>query len=114
VIGIFLRQKAANEKLTIVGDGTQRRDFTHVSDVVQINMLAADTNNENCFGETFNVGTGTNQSILEVAKMIEHEYTMIEPRLGEAETTLADISKAKSFLNYEPSVKLEDWIKNNK
>lgn len=114
VIGIFLRQKAANEKLTIVGDGSQRRDFTHVSDVVQINMLAADTNNENCFGETFNVGTGTNQSILEVAKMIEHEYTMIEPRLGEAETTLADISKAKSFLNYEPSVKLEDWIKNNK
>lgn len=114
VIGIFLRQKAANEDLTIVGDGSQRRDFTHVSDVVQINMLAAATTDSTCFGQTFNVGTGTNQSILEVAEMIEHKYQMIPARLGEAETTLADISKAKALLNYEPSVKLEDWIKDNK
>ena len=114
MIGIFLRQKAANEDLTIVGDGSQRRDFTHVSDVVQINMLAAATTDSTCFGQTFNVGTGTNQSILEVAEMIEHKYQMIPARLGEAETTLADISKAKALLNYEPSVKLEDWIKDNK
>jgi UDP-glucose 4-epimerase len=114
VIGIFLRQKAANEDLTIVGDGSQRRDFTHVSDVVQINMLAAATTDSTCFGQTFNVGTGTNQSILEVAEMIEHKYQMLPARLGEAETTLADISKAKALLNYEPSVKLEDWIKDNK
>ena len=114
VIGIFLRQKAANEDLTIVGDGSQRRDFTHVSDVVKINMLASETTNEKCFGETFNVGTGTNHSILEVAQMVEHQYKMIPARQGEAETTLADISKSKRFLNYEPSVKLEEWVKNNK
>ena len=52
--------------------------------------------------------------MLEVAEMIEHKYKMIPERLGEAETTLADISKAKEFLNYEPSVRLKDWIKNNK
>ena len=114
VVGIFLRQKLANEDLTIVGDGSQRRDFTHVSDVVKANILAANTDDEECFGEIFNVGTGTNHSILEVAKMINHKYTMIAPRPAEAKTTLADISKAKDFLNYQPSVNLEEWINNNK
>ena len=98
VIGIFLRQKAAGDNLTIVGDGTQRRDFTHVSDVVQANMLAADTNNSNCFGEVFNVGTGVNNSILEIAEMIKHPYDFIPARLGEAETTLANITKIKNEL----------------
>ena len=113
VIGIFLRQKEATEKLTIVGDGTQRRDFTHVSDVVAINMLAMETGDEKCFGEIFNVGTGENHSLLEVAQMIDHEYVFIDHRQGEAQTTLANISKAKTFLNYKPIVKLPDWIKSN-
>jgi len=114
VIGIFLRQKAANQKLTIVGDGHQRRDFTHVSDVVKVNMLAAETQNTKCFGEIFNVGTGTNHSILEVAKMVDHDYEFIPARLGEAETTLANINKAEKLLNYNPQICLEDWINDNK
>jgi UDP-glucose 4-epimerase len=114
VIGIFLRQKAAREKLTIVGDGSQRRDFTHVKDVVDINMLAMQTENKECFGEVFNVGTATNHSVLEVAKMVDQEYTFIPSRKGEAETTLADITKAKTLLNYSPQIQLEDWIKLNR
>jgi len=110
VTGIFLRQKEAGESLTIVGDGTQRRDFTHVKDVVDINISAMNTSNEKCFGEVFNVGTGSNHSVLEVAKMVDHPYTFIPPREGEAETTLADINKAQKLLNYEPSVNLKQWI----
>ena len=60
VTGIFSRQKKAGEKLTIVGDGTQRRDFTHVNDVVDANMAAMETDNTSCFGEVFNIGTGKN------------------------------------------------------
>jgi len=114
VTGIFSRQKKAGEKLTIVGDGTQRRDFTHVKDVVDANMAAMETDNTSCFGEVFNIGTGKNYSVLEVAQFVDHEYSFIPRRLGEAETTLADITKAQSLLGYNPSVDLKDWIKANR
>ena len=110
VIGLFQKQKESSKFLTIVGDGTQRRDFTHVSDAVQANMLAMETQNKQCFGETFNIGTGTNHSILEIAKMIDHDYVFIPKRKGEAHITLANIDKAKKMLGYKPSVRLQDWI----
>ena len=110
MVGIFLRQKAAQEKLTIVGDGSQRRDFAYIGDVVDANIAAMETNNKDCWGEVFNIGTGKNYSVLEIAKLIGHEYTFIPPRLGEAETTLADITKAKELLNYSPLGDLKDWI----
>ena len=73
VIGIFLRQKAAGEKLTIVGDGNQRRDFTHVSDVVRANIMESATKevDSEAFGEVYNIGTGTNYSINQIARMID-------------------------------------------
>ena len=114
VIGVFLRQKDNGEKLTIVGDGTQRRDFTHVNDVVDANILAMETTNEECFGEVFNIGTFNNHSVSEIAQMIDHEYTFIPARKGEAESTLADITKARSLLKYDPTVEIEDWIKANR
>ena len=114
VIGIFLRQKNAGQKMTIVGDGSQTRDFTHVSDVVQANILAAKSSNKDIFGEIFNVGTGKNHSILDIAKLIEGDYEFLPARHGEAQDTLADINKISQQLNYCPSVKLEDWINENK
>tara|TARA_R100000152_G_C6781539_1_gene216240 strand:- start:2736 stop:3650 length:915 start_codon:yes stop_codon:yes gene_type:complete len=113
VIGIFQRQKRDGEEHTIVGSGKQRRDFTHVSDVVEANILAATTQNENLpiAGEIFNVGSGKNYSILEVSSLIGGPHTFIPPRPGEAETTLADISKISSTLNYTPKTSLEDWIR---
>jgi len=116
VIGIFYRQKKNGESMTIVGNGLQTRDFTHVQDVVQANMLAAETEDENVFGEVFNVGTGTNHSVLDIAKMIGGKYTLTPPRQGEAQETLADITKIKQLLGFKPKIKLENWIKseNNK
>ena len=111
VIGIFLRQKNANEPLTIVGDGSQRRDFVHVHDVVNANILAALTNiPDEYYGQVYNIGSGENISILEIAKIISDNYVHISPRDGEAKTTLSCIHKAKTLLNWQPNVKLLEWI----
>lgn len=114
VIGIFLRQRAAGEALTIVGDGNQRRDFTHVSDVVSANILAAvsEIADEN-FGQVYNVGTGTNHSINQIARMISTNTVNIAPRMGEARVTLANNQKLRKVFGWSPKVKLEDWIAKN-
>ena len=65
VVGIFQRQVANKEPMTIVGDGLQRRDFTHVSDVVRANILASKSDNSDIFGEVINIGTGTNINMIE-------------------------------------------------
>ena len=111
VVGLFLRQLRHKEALTIVGDGEQRRDFTNVADVVQANMLAMSVENKKVLGEIFNIGTGNNHSVLELAQMITDNYTFIPSRPGEAQNTLADITKARTLLGYSPSVKIEEWIK---
>ena len=111
VIGIFLRQLRDEEPLTIVGDGEQRRDFTNVLDVVQANVLAATKDlDDKAFGQVYNVGTGINHSINEIAEMISDNTEYIPPRLGEARVTLAHISRIKGTLGWEPKIKLEDWI----
>ena len=111
VIGIFLRQRGDSEPLTIVGDGEQRRDFTHVSDVVQANILAATKEvDEEFYGQLYNVGNGLNYSINEIADAISENKTNIPPRIGEARTTLADNTKLKSTFGWEPKVNLMDWI----
>ena len=113
VVGLFLRQHAAGEELTIVPDGTQRRDFTHVNDIVEANILAMQHNDHNHYGEVFNVGTGTNHSVLELAALISDNTKMIEPRQGEAYITLADNTKLRTVFGWKPSKKLEDYIKEN-
>ena len=113
VIGIFIRQRDNGEPMTIVGDGEQRRDFTHVSDVVTTNVLASIIENKEPVGKVLNIGTGTNHSILEIAKLIGDNYTFIKPRLGEAQETLANIDRSKKMLGWVPSVKLEDWLEKN-
>ena len=113
VIGIFIRQRDNGEPMTIVGDGEQRRDFTHVSDVVTANVLASIIENKEPVGKVLNIGTGTNHSILEIAKLIGDNYTFIKPRLGEAQETLANIDRSKKMLGWVPSVKLENWLEKN-
>ena len=113
VIGIFIRQRDSGESMTIVGDGKQKRDFTHVSDVVTANVLASVLENKEAVGKVLNIGTGINHSILEIAKLIGDNYTFIESRLGEAQETLANTDRAKEMLGWTPSVKLEDWLKEN-
>lgn len=107
VVGLFLRQKRAGEPLTIVGDGFQRRDFTHVKDVVDANILAMSYEGN---GLLFNVGTGCNHSVLELAKMISDTIRFIPPRQGEARETLANIDNIKFAFDWHPSKKIEDYI----
>ncbi len=114
VIGIFLRQKNDGESLTIVGDGEQRRDFTHVSDVVNANILAATTDiDDNLYGTVFNVGSGKNYSVNEIAAMISDNTINIPPRVGESRVTLADNTKLSNTFNWQPRINLEEWIKSN-
>jgi UDP-glucose 4-epimerase len=113
VVGIFIRQKNDGEQLTIVGDGKKTRDFTHVYDIVEGNILASNLHNKKPVGELINLGTGTNHSILDVAKMVGGKYTCIADRLGEAQDTKANIDKAKELLGWIPKIKLQDWIKDN-
>lgn len=112
VVGIFLRQRANGEPLTIIGDGNQRRDFTYVGDVVNANILAATTEvDSDAFGQVYNVGTGINYSINQIARMISNNTINIVPRPGETRLSLANNQKMKRTFNWQPQVKLEDWIK---
>ena len=108
-IPIFADQIKNNKSCTIHNDGEQRRDFTHVDDVVNANLLAA-TYKGKLQGESFNIGNGQNLSINEVVDLMggEKEYgkTVIEPSI-----TLADNSKAKQILGWEPKEDLSIWIK---
>lgn len=116
VVGIFKRQKEAGQHLTIVGDGQQKRDFTHVLDVVEANILAATQPSQKLYlgldepFAVFNIGTGKNYSVIEVADMISGNQTHIEPRPGEARETLANNMKARTVLEWEPTLSLPDMI----
>jgi len=111
VIGIFLRQRDEVEALTIFGDGEQRRDFTHVSDVVQANILAATKEvHDMNYGQLYNVGNGVNYSINEIADAISSNQINIPPRIGESRITLAKNDKLKRTFGWKPKVNLMDWI----
>ena len=115
VVGIFLRQRAVGESLTIVGDGNQRRDFTHVRDVVQANILAATKEvDSDAFGQLYNVGTGNNYSVNQIARMISDNTINIAPRPGESRVTLANNQKLRRTFGWEPTIKLDDWINGQK
>jgi UDP-glucose 4-epimerase len=112
VIGLFLRKYKNDEPLTIVGDGHQRRDFTHIEDVVNANMAAMTS--DFITSETFNVGTGVNYSILEIVNMIPNRgLTSLPPRPGESRETLADISKTQRVLGWQPTKSIVDYIQEN-
>ncbi len=111
-IPIFANQILNGKPLTINNDGEQRRDFTYVGDVVNANILAA-TNPEDLKGEAFNIGNGDNYSVNELADMLggkkSYGNKVIEPF-----QTLADNSKAKNILNWNPTGDLPTWIEKYK
>lgn len=108
VIGKFLKQKQEGTALTITGDGTQTRDFTHVADIVRANLLAAESPNVGK-GEVLNIGAGRNVSVSDLAALIGGPSEHIAPRL-EPHDTKADNSKAKELLGWQPTITLEDGI----
>ncbi|MEI6478837.1 MAG: NAD-dependent epimerase/dehydratase family protein [bacterium] len=115
VIAHFLKQKREGKPMTITGDGMQTRDFTHVRDVVRANILAMESDRVGK-GEVMNIGTGKNHSVLDIAKMIGGEYEFIAARI-EPHDTLADITRAKFLLGWEPKEDFErsiEELKNDK
>ena len=108
VIAKFIQQRLDGMPMTITGDGTQTRDFTHVQDVVRANLLAA-TSSSVGNGEVINIGAGRNASVNRVAELIDGPVEHIPPRL-EPHDTLADNAKAKELLGWEPRVSLEEGI----
>jgi UDP-glucose 4-epimerase len=110
-IQIFIGQCRRNEKVTVVGDGSVRRDFTNVRDIVAGNLAAADAPGR-LDGEPFNLGAAANVSIREVAERVlkaygrdwEHDVAFLPPRPNEPLATLADRAKAKARLGWEPKV----------
>lgn len=108
VIGIFDRQKSNGEALTIVGDGSQRRDFVYVKDVARANYLAAISDLDET--EVFNVGTGKNYSVKEIANAISDLQTHIPEREGEMKITLANVDKIEKYLGWKPEVDVMNWI----
>jgi len=112
VTGIFLRQKAAGEPLTIVGDGEQRRDYIYVKDVANANVMAAISNpDDDAYGEVYNVGSGKNYSVNEIASFISDDTINIPPRVGEARNSLANIDKIRKTFAWKPEMNVEEWIK---
>ena len=112
VTGIFLRQKAAGEPLTIVGDGEQRRDYIYVKDVANANVMAAISNpDDDAYGQVYNVGSGKNYSVNEIASFISDDTINIPPRIGEARNSLANIDKIQKTFAWKPEMDIEKWIK---
>lgn len=108
VMGIFADQRLKGKPLTITGDGEQRRDFTYVGDVVKANILASSSLLVGK-GESINIGNGDNRSVNEIADLIGGPKEYIEKRF-EPEQTLADNTKAKQLLGWQPTTTVEEWI----
>lgn len=111
VIAIFMRQKSNNEELTITGDGLQKRDFVSVKDVVSGLICGMNTTNKKTIGKTYNIGSGKNISVLDIARMFNWKYMFIPERIGDAKETLADLTNIKNDLNWEPKINLLQWLK---
>jgi UDP-glucose 4-epimerase len=109
VIGVFLREKIAGRPVIIHGDGTQRRDFTHVRDAVAANLAAMDATVGD--GRALNVGRGENLSVNEIAGIIGGPAVNVERRPGDARDTLADLSETRAVLRWEPKVATPDGVR---
>lgn len=126
VIPIFINNMLHKKECRIYGDGSNRRDFTYIDNVVEANILAASTNNAKAFNQVFNIAYGDTQSVNSLFEQIRKgigssdmpEY--LPPRKGEIKDSFASIEKAKELLNYHPLVDLNkgieltiEWYKNN-
>jgi UDP-glucose 4-epimerase len=108
VLGIFLKRRADGKVLEIHGNGSQRRDFVHVRDVVAANIAAYESNLR---GEVFNVGSGSSLSVKELADLISPNQVHTEARKGDSMATLADISKIKAQLGWSPKISFTEGLK---
>ncbi len=116
VVGIFEKQFREGRPLTVTGNGEQRRDFTHIEDIVdaliRLGWMLESNRSSKVSGQTFELGRGKNFSINELADMFGENYPKqyIPARDGEYDYTLADSSKAKELLNWNPTLDIKDYL----
>lgn len=106
VFGVFLRQKIAGQPFTVVGDGTQRRDFVYASDVARAFLCVAEAGRS---GEAYNVGGGAPQSVNRLVQLLGGEAVHIPKRPGEPDCTWADIAKLRE-LGWQPEISFEEGV----
>lgn len=107
VFGVFLAQKLKGKPFTVVGDGTQTRDFTFVTDVADAFLKAA---NSQVSGEIFNVGSGGTYSINRIVELLGGDVVHIPKRPGEPDCTFADIKKIRKTIHWSPQVSFEEGV----
>ena len=122
VIPLFVKQLMSHESPVINGDGKHSRDFTYIDNVVQINLLAATTGNPNAVNQVYNVACGENNNLNQLVEYLKDylgefdseikKITSIHgsERAGDVKHSLADISKAKLKLGYEPEILFEEGL----
>lgn len=108
VFGVFLKQKLEGKPFTVVGEGTQSRDFLYATDVAQAFYLAAETKRS---GQIYNLGAGNPQSVNRLIELLGGAVQYIPKRPGEPDCTWADIAKIKSDLNWKQRVSFEEGVK---
>ncbi|MGQ0663495.1 MAG: NAD-dependent epimerase/dehydratase family protein [Pseudomonadota bacterium] len=108
VFGVFLKQKLAGRPFTVVGDGTQRRDFVYASDVADAFLRAAETE---LMGEVWNLGAGNPQSVNRLVELLGGSTVRIPKRPGEPDCTWADIGKISRQLGWRPVVSFEEGVR---
>ncbi|HJW88903.1 MAG TPA: SDR family oxidoreductase [Dehalococcoidia bacterium] len=108
VFGVFLAQKLHGEPFTVVGDGTQSRDFTFVSDVVEAMVMAARSDLRQ---EVLNVGSGQTSSVNRLVELLGGQVVHVPKRPGEPDRTHADISKIQRLLGWQPRVSFENGVR---
>ncbi|MCW9034147.1 MAG: GDP-mannose 4,6-dehydratase [Rhodospirillales bacterium] len=107
VFGVFFKQKLAGKPFTVVGDGTQARDFIYVTDVARAFYAAADTDK---IGETFNLGAGDPQPINKLIELLGGDVVYVPKRPGEPDCTWAEIGKITTQLDWKPTVSFEEGV----
>lgn len=107
VFGVFLKQKLAGKPFTLVGDGTQSRDFLYVTDVASAFYLAASTDR---VGEFYNLGAGNPQTVNRLIELLGGPVVKLPKRPGEPDCTWADITKIESQLGWSPQVSFEEGV----
>jgi UDP-glucose 4-epimerase len=107
VFGVFLKQKLAGKPFTVVGDGTQTRDFLYVTDIAAAFLAAAETDK---VGEVWNLGAGKPQPVNKLIELLGGPVIHIPKRPGEPDCTWADISKIQRDLDWAPKVSFEEGV----
>jgi UDP-glucose 4-epimerase len=107
VFGVFLKQKLAGKPFTVVGDGTQRRDFLYVTDVARAFLAAGETGMS---GRIWNVGAGNPQAVNRLVELLGGPVVHIPKRPGEPDCTWADITRITTELGWRPEVSFEDGV----